>query len=76
MKVTGSNYIKTNKPLFKKLVEELLKEYEYVTLLAEDGNGKNYAVSKSGIVITSDSRVSVQRGFVVKVYSEGCFAEY
>ncbi|MCR4960304.1 MAG: TldD/PmbA family protein [Lachnospiraceae bacterium] len=76
MKVKGSNYIKSNKPLFKKLVDELLKEYEYVTLLAQDGNGKNYAVSKSGITITSDSRVLVQRGFVVKVYSEGCFAEY
>lgn len=76
MQVKSSKYITENKPVFKKLVDTLLKDYPYVSLLAQDGQGKKYSVSKSGISIAADSRITNQRGFVIKVYSEGCFAEY
>ncbi len=76
MEVVQSGYIKDNKPLFKKLVDSLLKDYEYVSLLAQNGEGKAYSVSKSGVRIDANNRILVQRGFVVKVYDGGCFAEY
>ncbi|MBP5160247.1 MAG: TldD/PmbA family protein [Lachnospiraceae bacterium] len=76
MQVKESEFIRSNKPLFKKLLDELLKEYEYVSVLATDASGKNYSVSKSGINISSDNRITVQRGFTIKVYHDGCYAEY
>ena len=76
MKVQESDYIKENKPLFKKLLDSLLKEYEYASIMAVDAFGKNYSVSRNGINISADSRMNVQRGYTVKVYSDGCFAEY
>lgn len=76
MQVKSSTYIKNNKPLFRQLVDCLLKDYPYVSLMAQDGSGKRYNVSKSGISIAADSRITNQRGFVIKVYTDGCFAEY
>ncbi|MCQ2520110.1 MAG: TldD/PmbA family protein [Lachnospiraceae bacterium] len=76
MEVAQNSYIKENKSLFKKLVDTLLKDYEYVSLLAQNGEGKVYSVSKSGVRIDANNRILVQRGFVVKVYDAGCFAEY
>lgn len=75
MKVKESNFIKENKPLFKKLVDSLLKEYEYVSVFVNDSIGKSYSVSKSGISI-SESEMNTTRGYVVKVYDRGCYAEY
>ena len=76
MKVSQSEYIKSNKPLFKELTEELLKSYAYVSLLAEDAEGKVYSISKSGINIDAKNDLLSRRGFVVKVYDNGLFAEY
>ncbi len=44
MKVKESSYIKNNKPLFKKLVDELLKRYEDASVFVNDSIGKNYVV--------------------------------
>ncbi|MBO7599836.1 MAG: hypothetical protein J6S95_01640 [Lachnospiraceae bacterium] len=74
MKVSQSEYIKSNKPLFKELTEELLKSYAYVSLLAEDAEGKVYSISKSGINIDAKNDLLSRRGFVVKVYDNGLFA--
>ena len=76
MKVKENEYIINNKPLFKKLLDELLKEFDYASVLAVDATGKSYAASRNGISISADSRMSVQRGFTVKVYFDGCYAEY
>ena len=70
MKVKESSFIKENKPLFKKLVDSLLKEYEYVSVFVNDSIGKSYSVSKSGISI-SESELNTTRGYVVKVYDRG-----
>lgn len=75
MKVKESSFIKENKPLFKKLVNTLLEDYEYVSVFVNDSIGKVYAVSKSGINI-SESELNTTRGYVVKVYDRGCYAEY
>ena len=75
MKVKESTYIKNNKPLFKKLVSELLKKYEYASVLVNDSMGKRYAVSKTGTNVSEDD-IYTSRGYVVKVYDGGCYAEY
>ena len=75
MKVRESSYIKNNKPLFKKLVDELLKKYEYASVLVNDSMGKRYAVSKTGTNVAEDD-IYTSRGYVVKVYDGGCYAEY
>ena len=75
MKVKESSYIKNNKPLFKKLVDELLKKYEYASVFVNDSIGKNYGVSKTGTTVAEDDLYST-RGYVVKVYDGGCYAEY
>lgn len=75
MLVKQSEYIKENKPLFKRLVDELLKDYEYVSLLAQDSYCKNYSVSKAGKNI-GESDTFTALGYVVKVYDDGCYAEY
>ncbi len=76
MKVSESNYIKKNKPLFKMLVSKLYEKYTYVSLLAQDNAGKSINVSKSGVIIDSGSRMLVARGFVIRVFKEGKFFEY
>lgn len=75
MKVKESTYIKSNKPLFKKLVSELLKKYEYASVLVNDSMGKRYLVSKTGTNVAEDE-IYTSRGYVVKVYDGGCYAEY
>ena len=75
MKVKESTYIKSNKPLFKKLVAELLKKYEYASVLVNDSMGKRYSVSKTGTNVAEDD-IYTSRGYVVKVYDGGCYAEY
>lgn len=73
--VKESKYIKTYKPLFKELLDELLKSFEYASVLVCDSFGKAYSVSKSGISANESAMVTT-RGFVVKVYEGGCYAEY
>lgn len=75
MKVKQRDYITKNKPLFKKLVSELLKDYQYVSLLAQDSFAKTYTVSRAGINANENEMFSAI-GYVVKVYDGGCYAEY
>ncbi len=75
MLVEESSYIKSNKSLFAKLKDELNKNFEYASVLVQDATGKNYSVNKAGTVITENERLST-RGYVVKVYEGGCYAEY
>lgn len=75
MKVESSKYLKQVKPLLKKLQERLLSKYSYASVLAADSVGKQYSVSKSGIVIQESGSLS-ERGFVVKVYDGTGYGEY
>ncbi|MCR5735500.1 MAG: TldD/PmbA family protein [Lachnospiraceae bacterium] len=75
MKCKESSYIRENKPLFRKLLDELLKTYEYASVLVNDSVGRNYSVSKTGANVGENS-IYTAKGFVVKVYEGGCYAEY
>lgn len=75
MKLTFSKSLENIKPTLKKLLNELLHEYEYVSILVQETEGKNYRVAKSGISI-SDISLTSGRGVVIKVYDTKGYAEY
>ena len=55
------------KTLMKELLEKLLDDYEYVSILSQEARGKVYRVSKSGISI-ADSVLLAGKGTVIKIY--------
>lgn len=75
MKVERSKYLVQVKPVLKELVDELLKEYSYVSLLAIDSKEKSYRISKNGTAISGAGFLS-GRGFVIKVYDGKGYVEY
>lgn len=75
MKVASSKYIKQVKPLLKDLLQLLLNEYSYASILATDSISMVHRVSKNGTVISTDSLLS-GRGFVAKVYDGKGYGEY
>lgn len=74
MKVTMSAYLQQVKPLAQKLVDRLLDEYAYVSLLGADATGKTYNMKKTGVSL-NDSRWT-ERGFVARVYNGTNYCEY
>lgn len=75
MKTKFSPYLSSVKPLLKILLDELLKKYSYVSILASDSTGKDYKVSKSGTDIGTNS-FTLERGFVAKVFDSDSYCEY
>ena len=69
-----SNYLKKKKNVLKKLIEELMKDYSFASVLVTDVSGKNYAIDrKSTYVLPSPIN---ECGFVVRVYKDGLYSEY
>lgn len=73
--VEGSRFLKLTKPVLKELLGVLLEKYEYASILAVDSEAKIYSVTASGISL-GDFGMLCNRGFVIKVYSDGEYAEY
>lgn len=74
MKVNKSPYLENKAALFKKLVEELKKEFKYASILATDTKGTRIIVDFNGSSV-ADSML-VERGCVVRVYNGICYSEY
>ena len=74
MEIKISSYLNKVKPTMKKLLNDLLKEFEYVSILGTDSMGKDYSVSKNSINISDGS--FNERGFVVRVYYGVNYSEY
>ena len=74
MKLEISKYLKDIKPILNELLEELLKEFKYVSILATDSFGKKFIVSKNTVSINDGA--FIERGFVVKVYNGVNYSEY
>ena len=74
MKVTPSTYLNKRNALFKKLIDELKKEFKYASILASDTKGNRLTVDFSGSNV-ADSLL-VERGCVVRVYNGICYSEY
>lgn len=75
MKSQFSTTLTKLKPSLKILLKTLLDEYEYVSILAQQAQGKTYRVSKSGISI-ADNTLTAGKGAVIKVYDKKGYAEY
>ena len=67
MEVGSSSILSEKKPLLKKLLDKLLSEYEYASILAADSGEKRYSVSVQGINITEGDLWS-EIGYVARVY--------
>lgn len=75
MKALPSSYLTTKKPVFRQLLQRLLQEYPYASVLAEDTSGKNLTISGAGESV-APSEISVNRGFVIRVHDGNGFGEY
>ena len=75
MKVKSSEYLKAVKPILKKLLDKLLSQYPYASILAVDSTAADYQVTKSLTNMREDD-LWCSRGFVAKVYDGETYAEY
>ncbi len=74
MKIRDSKFLLGVKPLLKKLINELSREFDYVSVLGTDVSGKSYTVRTTGASISDSSWT--ERGFVVRIYNRGIYSEY
>lgn len=75
MKVSASAFLQGKKPALKELLNKLLSEYEYASILGQDSVAKNYTVSAGGIGASQDN-VLTKRGFIVRVMDKNGYGEY
>ena len=75
MKVKKSCFLEQKKPWLKELLDELLKQYPYASILAVDCESTNYQVGKMTTSMTQ-SALLANRGFVIKAYDGTAYAEY
>lgn len=75
MKVSSSAFLQGKKPALKELLDKLLSEYEYASILGQDSVAKNYTVSAGGIGASQDN-VLTKRGFIVRVMDKNGYGEY
>lgn len=74
MKVNMSAYLNGKKAIVKALVEELSKDFAYVSVLGSDTVGKRYGLKRTGVEL-NDS-MWCERGFVARVYNGINYSEY
>jgi TldD protein len=74
MKLVFSKFLKSKEKLAKKLVEELSKNFDYVSILCTDTENKSYDVSEKSTSISNS--MWEERGFVVRVYNNYLYSEY
>lgn len=74
MKLETSNFLLDNKAKLKEIIEKLSPKFEYVSILGSDVIGSSYRLSTSGINIAPSN--DVEKGFVLRVYSETGYSEY
>jgi len=74
MKVKPSKYLEEHKNLVEKLVEKLLNEFEYASILATDTKGTKMIVSFSGSTV--EDSMFCERGYVARVFNGVNYSEY
>ncbi len=74
MNVASSKLIQQKKPILKQLLDKLLQNYSYASILMTDSKGKNYVISRQGIQISEN--MFTEQGYVVKVYDGESYGEY
>lgn len=72
-----SQFLKDRKALAKSLVDELSKDYAYVSIFGRHARGKQYAVSSKQVRAgDSLSLTASDAGFVIKVFNDSHYSEY
>ena len=74
MKLKESKYLNKIKPVLKQLLDKLLIEFEYASILATDCKGKGYTISKSDTSVSNNP--FSERGCVARVYNGKSYFEY
>ena len=69
-----SNYLRSKKPVVKKLIEMLSSKYTYVSVLATDVSGVSIAVDKVSTSVVPSG--ITESGFVIKVFNGSVYSEY
>ncbi len=75
MKVQESDFIRQKKPLLTRLLNRLLEEFPYASILAVDSKARLYSASRRNISVSEDDLLTM-RGFVAKVSDGSHYAEY
>ena len=75
MQVKRSEFLQKTKPALQKLLDKLLQEYAYASILATDSRAKSYSVSRRNVRVSEDGMLAA-RGFVVKVSDGARYGEY
>lgn len=72
-----SNFLKERIEISKTIVDDLAKEYEYVSIFGKHAKGKRIVLnSKVTSIGESSSLMENEAGFVIKVYNESHYSEY
>lgn len=75
MKVQESVFIQKKRSVLKKLLDMLLEQYPYASILAEDAKSRTYSVSRRNMSVGESER-GTSRGFVAKISDGKHYAEY
>jgi TldD protein len=75
MKALFSEYLKSLAPGLKKLIEDLGRDYDYVSILSTDSKGMIARISQHAKNI-SNNTLPAERGSVVRVHHNGQYSEY
>ena len=73
MKLAHSAFLLELKPTLRRLVDALLAEYPYASVLATSVEKRSYSVSRSGSSVRASQ---ADRGFVVRVHDGKSYVEY
>ena len=75
MDIALSQFLEDKKNELKKVIADLAKDFQYVSILGVDSDSKTYSVSRSGISVYED-KLCNDRGFVVRVFNGYGYSEY
>lgn len=75
MKAPFSPYLDCITPDLRKMLSELKKDYDYVSILSTDSRGFSLSVSQHRKSV-SNSNMTTERGTVVRVCRNGLYSEY
>ncbi len=73
MKIQSSAFTESERALYRALLDALLGEYGYASVLAASAKTGSYRVSRRGSAVSCDHS---ERGFVIRIHDGRGFAEY
>ena len=75
MKAPFSDYLNSLVPGFRRLLDLLEADYDYVSILSTDSKGLAVRISQQSKSV-SNQTMTTERGTVIRVYKDGLYSEY